>query len=235
MYLTHNTDESISPKFTFTVGDCRGKPLDTRGKARALFGSSVDYCSFIFTWWSGMSGGFSIPFAALAFYFSGHARLWYGAFAFLSLLFSSFCLIKRIVELKGKLTPKFQVACSPSITGCRLLATSKTNWVHRVLIRNNGTEPIEACEARITAIAFNGVPIWDGNYALLTFAPSELEDSTSKSLRHEQNNYIDVMFTCRETPTFRMGTVNNMWNYARWMASFSSGRVPSYGRYIHVL
>lgn len=126
------------------------------------------------------------------------------------------CVVTQVWEnhqLSKRLKPAIKVGCGPEIEGCAGLSVCKTNWAHRIKIKNHGVPPVEGCEARLTDISANGFSLWRGNYALLTFAPSHLPDKLSKTLLHDQPNWIDTIFTCRDKPTIRVGTEGNRWDY----------------------
>jgi hypothetical protein len=68
------------------------------------------------------------------------------------------------------------------------------NRVYPIKVTNLSSSDVEECSGTLTRIVHNGVEKWGNRRADLTFQPAERSDRTSKTIRPQTTQYLDVLF-----------------------------------------
>jgi hypothetical protein len=182
-----------------------------------------DVSAFIFamcrhwTWWI---GGTFIA-AALAVYqeTGGLMPIWFiWAWVLAGIVVAAFLVWRDQRALAQdaleKLRPKLKIACSRDIDGCvkpALWPDGPVNFF-RIMVEGDCVDAVNDCKGQLTSIKHDAEIKWSGDQALLTFAPGEDNDATSKTIRHKVAEYLDIL-AITYTGVIRPGTRNRGWPY----------------------
>ncbi len=156
-----------------------------------------------------MSGGLSIPFAALAVFNVFSARKEFVFLAFVALFVT-------IGRLTYKSVPRFRIStCSENER-----KSAKNYWgdshnpviFYQVRVDLLGKGLIQNCCARLLEIQRGKDVRWEGQAVELTFSPGEASDALSKQLNDDVPEYVDVVILPRDDSIY-LGLKGRQWTY----------------------
>jgi hypothetical protein len=147
-----------------------------------------------------MSGPLSVIFGLLAAFNVIGQRKLFAALMVAALIVLVLRQAKKILELREKLRPKFQVVCDTSIDGCHVLSYLNTgngtpmgSSFYRVKVCVNGAEEIKECTGYITLIHKDSLVRMGHENLRITFAPGDEPDCLSKTIRAHVPEFLDVL------------------------------------------
>jgi hypothetical protein len=166
---------------------------------------------FLVQWGRVISGALSVPFIIAALLVPNvSARIFFALLAYLGLWVMAGLQAKEIVELKERLRPKLRMFWEDE--GCvkRMTRTPSPFVFFRVAVECMGVDHVSDCKGFLTRIEKDGTTRWSGNNILLTFAPEEREDATSKTIWDKVPEYLDVISVGQGGALF-LGTKRRNW------------------------
>jgi hypothetical protein len=183
---------------------------------KAFWGAIARPTVFIFTdWWSGMSGGLSIPFAILGLTNAFSLRWLFVTLAFVAL----FILAGR---LAFKCIPKLKIACGPNVNGCSVLAKWQPParfW--RLAVKTECLKSVTNCKGFLTRIDKDGENKWGDESQQLTFSQGEDPDALSKTVYNKVPAFLDVLVLTSNNEIIP-GTKDRKWPYVASMRDIFS-------------
>lgn len=83
----------------------------------------------------------------------------------------------------------------------------------RIRVVNDG-DTVHGCQGKLVSITFDGKSVWAGNPAPLSFCRAEDPDTNNKTIHHDQEEWLDVVFVLEHTKGDwfpQPGTVSRRW------------------------
>jgi hypothetical protein len=167
--------------------------------------------TFLLEWGRIISGALSVPFIIAGLFAPNlSARISFALLAYLGLWVMVGLQAREVLELKERLKPKLRMFWDDD--GCvKHMTRAPTPFVFfRVGVESMGVDHASDCKGFLTRIEKDGTTRWSGNNVLLTFAPEEHEDATSKTIRDKVPEYLDVISIGQSGALF-LGTKGRIW------------------------
>jgi len=143
-------------------------------------------------WWGLMSGAISIPLTWLSIANQWSARQTLAISAGAALWVFVVSLIIRNRQLLEKQKPRLKMLFTPSLDGC-IMGEDFYAKLFRVAVQTCGLCHVEKCQGYLTKVELAGENKLRGDSILLTFAPGEDEDATSKTIWQHSTKFLDLI------------------------------------------
>jgi len=181
--------------------------------------------TFLVEWGRVISGGLSVPFIIAALVVPNvSARISFALLAYLGLWVMVGLQAKEILELRERRRPKLRMFCEDEPCAKHMTRTETPFVFFRVAVESVGVNHVRDCKGFLTRIEKDGATRWSGDNILLTFAPEQQEDATSKTIGEKIPEYLDVVAVAQCGVLF-LGTKGRIWqNYFEPLASIFSDR-----------
>ena len=135
---------------------------------------------FLKNWGAAMSGALSVSFALLAL-FNVSGRLLFAILAYAALGTMAISETIKTSKLREQMRPKLRMFCDDE--GCaKHMSRAETPFVFfRVAVECIGADQVSDCRGFLTRVEKDSAIRWSGDNLLLTFAPEQQGDATSKT------------------------------------------------------
>ena len=188
-------------------------------------------------WFTGMSGGLSVPLAIAAFFVDPKpARVILYVTAIGCAIVAAYRvwaaerrfgleerrdLHRRIAGLEERLAPKLKCSFLGADSGCVKSHVPLGNQVvanfYRIKVETNGSAQVASCYGRLRTIKRDGSTIFSDQPTRLPFSPSERADAVDKTIHEGNPEYLDFLVITNANKMFV------------WAADHDTQRGPKYG------